>query len=209
MLDWVLKSNVGFDDSLKLNVAFAKKFVSYVRFHDILEKNARFDDILSYVGFNNNFTSYVSFDTRCARENLAEAHLTRWKICVLKRVCWPLSYRVLDDRELYNQIIDIRREIARPEALVMIVTTTTYRVQPFHSKGHANTFSSLQNFNAALHSFLPPPEKQALVEQIKTALGVVDYSPPSAPNGKAAPSGLPNGGVVRPNITFNTWENRA
>ena len=30
-----------------------------------------------------------------------------------------------DDRELYNQIIDIRREIARPEALVMIVTTTT------------------------------------------------------------------------------------
>ena len=30
-----------------------------------------------------------------------------------------------DDRELYNQIIDIWREIARPEALVMIVTTTT------------------------------------------------------------------------------------
>ena len=30
-----------------------------------------------------------------------------------------------DDRELYNQIIDIRREIARPEALVMIVTTNT------------------------------------------------------------------------------------
>ena len=26
-----------------------------------------------------------------------------------------------DDRELYNQIIDIRRKIARPEALVMIV----------------------------------------------------------------------------------------
>ena len=41
---------------------------------------------------------------------------------------WPVVFPLLccaDDWELYNQIIDIRREIARPEALVMIVTTTT------------------------------------------------------------------------------------
>ncbi|XP_018024773.1 adenosine deaminase-like [Hyalella azteca] len=59
------------------------------------------------------------------------------------------------------------------------------------------------NFNAALHSFLPPAEKRELLRQLRDAYGVpdVDVRISDGDSGKAA-------NLDKPCITVNTWENR-
>ncbi|KAF2365215.1 Adenosine/AMP deaminase domain [Trinorchestia longiramus] len=60
------------------------------------------------------------------------------------------------------------------------------------------------NFQAALHSFLPPSEKQALLRQLRSAYGVpeLDACLPQGSVSRASPAG------DKPCITLNTWDNR-
>ncbi|XP_066940825.1 adenosine deaminase-like isoform X5 [Macrobrachium rosenbergii] len=59
------------------------------------------------------------------------------------------------------------------------------------------------NFQAALHSFLSPEEKRDLVEQLKEAYGIIDYSLPVA-----SPSSRRTSTPLKPSVTFGTWAER-
>ncbi|KAK3878998.1 hypothetical protein Pcinc_016405 [Petrolisthes cinctipes] len=67
------------------------------------------------------------------------------------------------------------------------------------------------NFQAALHSFLPLDEKKTLLDQLKVAYGVVEYSPPQ---NSTTPSPSPSSSSstpqpLKPSVTFGTWAERA
>lgn len=64
----------------------------------------------------------------------------------------------------------------------------------------------LQNFQGALHSFLPPDEKKILIDQLREAYGIVSYNLPSSGSPSATRTPTP---PPKPSVTFGTWAERA
>ncbi|XP_042867782.1 adenosine deaminase-like isoform X1 [Penaeus japonicus] len=64
------------------------------------------------------------------------------------------------------------------------------------------------NFQAALHSFLPPEEKKALIDQLHEAYSFIDYKVPSLPTSSPPTTRSPTP-PLKPSITFGTWAERS
>ncbi|XP_076059072.1 adenosine deaminase-like [Oratosquilla oratoria] len=58
------------------------------------------------------------------------------------------------------------------------------------------------SFEAALHTFLPPEEKHALIAQLQEAFGIVEFSLPAPVQPQSPP-------VAKPAVTFSTWADRS
>lgn len=70
--------------------------------------------------------------------------------------------------------------------------------------------SLVQNFQAALHSFLPPAEKKQLIEQLQEAYGFIHYSLPDTSSSSTSPSGTRTSTPPpKPSVTFGTWAERS
>ncbi|KAG0717384.1 Adenosine deaminase [Chionoecetes opilio] len=67
------------------------------------------------------------------------------------------------------------------------------------------------NFQAALHSFLPPKEKKQLIDQLKEAYGFIHYSlPPILCSTSTSPSETRTSTPPpKPSVTFGTWADRS
>ncbi|XP_050720086.1 adenosine deaminase-like isoform X1 [Eriocheir sinensis] len=66
------------------------------------------------------------------------------------------------------------------------------------------------NFQAALHSFLPPAEKKQLIDQLQEAYGFIHYSPPATSSSSTSPSGTRTSTPPpKPSVTFGTWAERS
>ncbi|XP_045121807.1 adenosine deaminase-like [Portunus trituberculatus] len=65
------------------------------------------------------------------------------------------------------------------------------------------------NFQAALHSFLPPAEKKELIDQLQEAYGFVHFTLPST-SSSTSPSGTRTSTPPpKPSVTFGTWADRS
>ncbi|KAK8385466.1 hypothetical protein O3P69_016350 [Scylla paramamosain] len=65
------------------------------------------------------------------------------------------------------------------------------------------------NFQAALHSFLPPAEKKQLIDQLQEAYGFVHFTLPSS-SSSTSPSGTRTSTPPpKPSVTFGTWADRS
>lgn len=66
------------------------------------------------------------------------------------------------------------------------------------------------NFQAALHSFLPPAEKKQLIDQLQEAYGFVHFTPPGTSSSSTSPSGTRSSTPPpKPSVTFGTWADRS
>lgn len=66
------------------------------------------------------------------------------------------------------------------------------------------------NFQAALHSFLPPAEKKELIDQLQEAYGFVHFTLPSTSSSSTSPSGTRTSTPPpKPSVTFGTWADRS
>lgn len=64
------------------------------------------------------------------------------------------------------------------------------------------------NFQAALHSFLPPEEKKALMDQLHEAYGIVDYTLPVSASVSPSSTRMSTP-PPKPSVTFGTWAERS
>ncbi|XP_018024754.1 adenosine deaminase [Hyalella azteca] len=97
---------------------------------------------------------------------------------------------------------DVSFSINRDNSL-LTATSLSDEYKLLASWGCSEAVFARANFNAALHSFLPPAEKRELLRQLRDAYGVpdVDVRISDGDSGKTASS-------EKPCITVNTWENR-
>ncbi|KAG0722863.1 Adenosine deaminase [Chionoecetes opilio] len=65
------------------------------------------------------------------------------------------------------------------------------------------------NFQAALHSFLPPEEKKQLIDQLQQAYGCIHYSLPPSSSSTSPSVTRSSTPPPKPSVTFGTWDERS
>ncbi|KAG0697516.1 Adenosine deaminase [Chionoecetes opilio] len=80
----------------------------------------------------------------------------------------------------------------------------------FLSWGFTEAHLARANFQAALHSFLPPEEKKQLIDQLQQAYGFSHYSLPPSSSSSTSPSETRSSTPPpKPSVTFGTWAERS
>ncbi|XP_071523961.1 adenosine deaminase-like [Panulirus ornatus] len=87
-------------------------------------------------------------------------------------------------------------------------TRLTDEYKLLYKWGFTEAHFSRLNFQGAIHSFLPPEEKKALVELLREVYGIVDYTIPTPTSLSPATTRTPSP-PPKPSVTFGTWAERA